>query len=367
MRKLILYCLLIGVLVSCNNEYSEITSATDPALEAKINLGEKLFFENKLSNPEGQSCASCHAPQTGFSDPNHASISSGVNPNLFGNRNAPSLAYNVFSPKLYYNKEDETFVGGFFLDGRANDIEEQVLGPLLNPVEMNNTSSAMIVAKLKSLAYYSEFSAVYGTTSDDTTLLKQLANAIATFETSKRVNSFTSKFDYVSRGLVKFTEDEKAGLALFQDKAKCAQCHVLDEDPNTGKILFTDFTYDNLGVPKNDKNPFYNLNASINPLGVNYIDFGIGSIVNQQNHKGKFKVPSLRNSAFSAPYFHNGVFKTLEEVIHFYNKRDVENLGSPETDVNVNKEELGDLKLTPQEEIQLKKFIETLTDHYKIN
>jgi cytochrome c peroxidase len=105
--------------------------------------------------------------------------------------------------------------------------------------------------------------------------------------------------------------------------------------------------------------------ASVNPLGTQYIDFGLGEVTNEVAQRGKFRVPTLRNSAVSAPYFHNGSMNTLEEVIHFYNKRDVESLGVPEVPQNVNRTELGNLKLTATEEFQLKKFLETLTDHYR--
>ena len=364
MRPLLLL-FLMGMLVSCNEEYVSVDNSTNPQRTAKENLGKKLFFEVKLSNPEGQACASCHNPETGFSDPNHSIVSQGILANSFGNRNAPSLAYGVFSPERYYNAVDETYVGGMFLDGRSQNLETQILGPLMNAVEMNNTSHTMIANKIRNLEYFNDFTAIYGSTNDDNELLSQFANAVATYEKSREVNSFTSKFDYYSKGTVEFTQDEKDGLAIFTGKAQCANCHIVDADENTGKVLFTDFTYDNIGVPKNPLNPYYNMPASINPNGTSYVDKGIGAIVNQNNHNGKFKVPSLRNVAISAPYFHNGVYNTLEEVIHFYNKRDVENLGAPEFASNVNQEELGNLQLSLEEERKLKVFLGTLTDHYR--
>ena len=363
MKYLSLLSILL-LLTSCNEEYTSISN-DNSTISAKEDLGKKLFFEVKLSNPEGQACASCHNPATGFSDTNHSIVSPGIVANSFGNRNAPSLAYAIFAPERYYNTVDQTYIGGMFLDGRSQNLQTQVLGPLLNPVEMNNTSHAMIANKIRNLSYFNDFITIYGSTNDDEVLLSQFADAVANFEKSRTVNSFTSKFDYYSKGTVDFTQDEKDGLNLFVGKALCANCHIVDADENTGKVLFTDFTYDNIGVPKNPLNPFYNMPAAINPDGANYVDLGIGAIVNQNAHKGKFKVPSLRNVALSAPYFHNGVFNTLEEVIHFYNKRLVENLGTPEYNTNVNIEELGDLKLTLEEERKLKVFLETLTDHYR--
>ncbi len=361
----LLCIILISTLSSCSDQYTEITDEKLILKDSKITLGEKLFFETKLSNPEGQSCANCHAPQTGFSDPNHQIVSNGINGNLFSNRNAPSLSYNVFSPERYYNLVDQTFIGGLFIDGRSQNLETQAINPLLNPVEMNNLNINMIVQKIKSLSYYSDFIKIYGTNTSDTELLNQFTNAISNFEKSTKVNSFTSKFDYFSKQLVSFSNDELAGLALYKGKANCAACHPLDPDENSGKVLLTDFSYDNIGVPKNLNNPFYSMPASINPDGANYIDYGIGAIVNMPEHNGKFKVPTLRNIAISAPYFHNGFYNTLSQVIHFYNKRKVENLGQPEIPETVNTQELGDLKMTIQEEQQLEKFLLTLTDHYR--
>lgn len=353
------------MVVGCADEYKDLSDHSDQTLTAKRALGKKLFSETSLSNPGGQACISCHAPETGFSDPLHRIVSPGVDASLFGSRNAPSLAYNVFAPARYYNNADETFVGGIFLDGRAPDLQAQVLGPLLNPVEMNNTSLEAVAAKIRNLSYFEDFAQIYGAANTDTELVHQLADAITAFEKSPEVSSFTSKFDYVSRGMMAFTADELKGFNLYNGKANCAACHVLDEDPITGKVLFTDFTYDNIGVPKNPNNPFYNMPTAHNPQGAAYVDLGIGQVVNAPQHNGKFKVPSLRNIAVSAPYFHNGVFNTLDEVIRFYNRRKVENLGQPETPTNVNIDELGDLKLTEAEEQQLKKFLETLTDHYR--
>jgi cytochrome c peroxidase len=352
-------------LTGCADEYKDLSDYSNKTLIAKRTLGKRLFSETSLSNPGGQACISCHAPEAGFSDPLHRMVSPGVDATLFGSRNAPSLAYNVFAPLRYYNSVDETFVGGIFLDGRAQDLPAQVLGPLLNPVEMNNTSIEAVAAKIRNLSYFDEFSKIYGNAATDAELVHQLADAIAAFEKSPEVSSFTSKFDYVSRGMMAFSADELKGFNLFSGKANCAACHVLDEDPMTGKVLFTDFSYDNIGVPKNANNPFYNMPSAHNPQGASYIDLGIGQVVNAPQHNGKFKVPTLRNIAVSAPYFHNGVFNTLDEVIRFYNRRKVENLGTPETPANVNTDELGDLKLTEAEEQQLKKFLETLTDHYR--
>ena len=335
--------------------------------ESSFSFSASAFFDTNLSNPIGQACATCHAPEKAFSDPMNNAISQGALTNAFGKRNAPSLSYNVFAPIRYYNAIDETYVGGLFLDGRSLNLQEQFIHTLLNPVEMNNPDAASVANKIRNAPYYSNFASIYGPETSDEVILSYVADALSKYQKSKEVNSFTSKFDYASKGLVAYTEEERKGLNLFKDKAKCALCHILDGDENTGKVLFTDFTYDNIGVPRNTTNPFYSQPSTVNPDGNNFVDIGIGAVVNQPQHNGKFKVPTLRNIAITGPYFHNGSFATLRDVIHFYNVRDLNSgeFDAPEYSQNLNITELGDLQLTETEEYQLEKFLETLTDHYR--
>ena len=363
MKKYYFTLLASLLLLSCTDDKSNYTELPD----AKIEIGKAVFFDKNLSNPVGQACASCHSPEKGFSDPDNSAISNGAISTAFGNRNAPALAYNIFAPERYYNNIEEIFIGGLFLDGRSPNLQEQFIHPMLNPVEMNNSSLAQIAQKIRNSSYYSQIKSLYGNVNSDAELLSYIADGLAKYQKSSEVNSFSSKFDYASKGLVAYTDDELKGLNLYKGKAKCANCHVLDGDPNTGKVLFTDFSYDNIGVPKNLNNPFYSQPANVNPAGNNYVDLGIGAIVGQTQHNGKFKVPTLRNISISAPYFHNGSLKTLKEVIHFYNVRDL-NTGEfapPEYNQNINIEELGNLKLSTVEETQLEKFLNTLTDHYR--
>lgn len=359
---LILTISFLGLfLTSCSDDTQEYQDIPD----AKIALGKQIFFDKNLSNPIGQACASCHAPEKGFSDSANQAISVGANGTNFSNRNAPNLAYNVFAPTQFYNATDDTYIGGFFYDGRSPNLQEQMIHPFIGSSEMNNGSIANVVIKIKNTEYFSEIQKIYGNLTNDSQIFSAVADAVTKFQTSREVNSFTSKFDYVSKGLVQFSDDEKQGLKLFQGKGKCAQCHVLDEDPNTGKVLFTDFSYDNLGIPRNNSNPFYTQNS--NPLGNSFVDLGIGIIKNEPQHNGKFKVPSLRNASISAPYYHNGSIVTLKDAIHFYNVRDL-NTGEfapPECNQNVNVTELGNLGLTEKEELQIEIFINTLTDHYR--
>ena len=333
----------------------------------KIRLGKLLFNDKNLSNQIGQSCSSCHSTSTGFSDLNHSIVSEGAANGLFGNRNAPNIAYGMFAPPLYFDNVDSTFVGGFFLDGRVNTLEEQSQKPFLNPLEMNNTNVQMLIGKIKEASYYNLYKQVYGEATDNSTAFNNLADAIASFEKSPDLNPFTSKYDYYLKGQATLTTQELRGMQLFNDtaKGKCANCHISDADAFSGKVLFTDFTYDNIGVPKNMSNPFYTIPATFNPLGSNAVDYGLGGFLNDPDNYGRFKVPTLRNAAISAPYFHNGFYNTLEEVVHFYNKRDVEPFPAAEIPSTVNHDELGDLHLTAQEEKDIVTFIKTLTDGFK--
>jgi cytochrome c peroxidase len=169
-------------------------------------------------------------------------------------------------------------------------------------------------------------------------------------------------------GKATLNEIELLGLKVFEDEKKgnCAACHP--SQPSNGvPPLFTDFTYDNLGVPRNENNPFLHLPEHFNKNGRNHKDLGLGGAthVNNSAEYGKFKVPTLRNIALTAPYMHNGVFKTLREVVEFYNTRDIDlKWGIPEVADNVNREELGNLKLTDEEMNALVIFMTTLTDGY---
>ena len=369
-KQYFLTLLLITVFIigACKKEKIKIPqSGVTP--DMKVTLGKNIFSDKNLSNPIGQSCSSCHSSATSFSDPEHNIVSPGAVSGLFGNRNAPIGAYAMFNPPFHFDNIDSSYVGGLFLDGRVNTLEEQAKKPFLNPLEMNNTDINSVVAKIKNASYYSLYQKIYGDIEDVNAAFNNIADAIATFERTPELNAFTSKYDYYLLGQASLTAQELSGLKLFNDtlKAKCGNCHLTTPDDISGKILFTDFTYNSDGVPKNSYNPFYTISSAFNASGANYIDLGLGAILNDHTHDGEFRVPSLRNVALSAPYFHNGVFGTLEEVVHFYNKRDVPGGGfaPPEVLINVDTLETGNLHLTAQEEADIVAFLRTLTDGYK--
>jgi cytochrome c peroxidase len=380
-------------------------------------LGEKLFFDTDLSKPEGQSCAACHGPQVGWTGPDEllnktkGGIYEGAVNKRFGNRKPNSAAYATLSPVFHAIEEkgQVLFVGGNFWDGRAtghvlgNPAADQAQGPFLNPVEQNNPDAAAVVEKVCKSDYSSLFSKVgkeiWGIenickTKEVNLQYGIIGIAIAAFENSEKVNQFSSKYDYYLKGKVELTNEEKRGLELFNDKGKCNLCHLSQVGTDGKPPLFTDFTYDNLGIPRNPDNPWYSMDPSFNPKGKNWVDPGLADFLKTvpqyamfaAENFGKHQVPTLRNvdrrphKGFVKTYCHNGYFKSLEELIHFYNTRDVlpsaNKIASPKPGVNcwpepevvpnMNKEELGNLGLTPEEESAIAAFLRTLTDGYAL-
>lgn len=327
----------------------------------KIEIGRSLYFDKTLSEPDGQACSVCHAPKTSFSDPDHAIVSEGMIDGAFVARNGQSLAYAKYVPPLTVD-EQGNYHGGLFWDGRANTLEEQLAGPLFNAAEMNNPDTAAVAHAIRHAEYFKDFRKVYGK-GDDNEIYQAACDAIAAFERSDYLNEFSSKFDFYAAGKIELHEHEKQGLELFQGKAGCVKCHSMHPTAD-GKILFTDYSYHNLGIPKNDFNPFYKTFPHLNPSGVDYTDNGLGTTTHNSNHNGKFRVPTLRNVQFTGPYFHNGYFKTLHEVVHFLNTRDHGHYPAPEVSTQVAHQYTGSLHLTDDEEDAIVAFLLTLSDGF---
>jgi len=325
-------------------------------------LGKALFFDQTLSKNSNQSCASCHDPSVGYTGADsqvnaHGAVYAGSDPALFGNRKPPAAAYAGDSPPLTYSEDLMAWVGGMFWDGRADGsllgdpLAEQAKGPFLNPLEMALESSTELCSKVEGGPYADLFEQVWGAGSLDCTnpesVYDQIGLAIAAYERSAEVNSYTSKFDkfwdraktkrldvtritvsnytrYRSLGLA---DTELYGLAVFNDpaQANCASCHSL-QPGSRGYPLFTDNTYDNLGLPRNPENPFYT-NLAYNPDGAAWIDTGLGGFLDDPQEMGKMKVPTLRNvdkrptADIVKAYGHNGAFKSLEDIVRFYASR----------------------------------------------
>jgi len=373
MKKLILssvglIALMLIASIACNRPLPD--KETDTPLTDKEKLGKRLFFETSLSTPEGQDCSDCHKPESAFADPDTGiPVSRGAVDGRYGNRNDMPAAYAAFVPPLHYDSVEQVWIGGLFWDGRANTLEEQAMGPPLNPLEMANPDTITIREKLKALEYASMFTDIYGPDAliDPSEAFAHMADAIAAYERTAEFNPFDSKYDHFLKGEAEFTEQEARGMALFVsvNKGNCAACHIITPLPDGTPPLFTDFTYDNLGTPKNPENPFYTLPPELNPDGYEYVDLGLGITLNDPAENGKFRVPTLRNIAITPPYLHNGVFKTLFQVVAFYNSRDVAPWPPPEVAENVNVDEMGDLGLTNQEMEDIVAFMLTLTDGWK--
>ena len=326
-------------------------------------LGQRIFFDTNLSNPIGQACASCHTMDTAFTDPDSTlPVSKGAVSGRFGTRNAPSAMYSAYSPAFHFDEEEGIYFGGQFLDGRASDLIEQAKAPLLNPNEMNNADEAAVIEKISHSDYAELFKAVYGPVAFDdiADAYQKTAEALAAFENTVTFNRFTSKFDYYQAGLIELMEQEKRGLELFEaeDKGNCAACHPTTGTDSTPPLL-TDFSYDNLGLPTNPE--------LLALQEENFVDLGLGAALNDPSENGKFKVPSLRNIAKTAPYMHNGIFNTLREAVEFYNTRDIDpKWGAPEVKETVNHDELGNLMLSDQEIDDIVAFLQTLSDDFSL-
>ncbi|MHC4305412.1 MAG: cytochrome-c peroxidase [Planctomycetota bacterium] len=358
-------------------------------------LGKFLFFDENLSTPPGQSCATCHDPVAGFTGPrSEVNASTVVYPGAvhkrFGNRKPPTAAYGGESPVLFFDDDEGLFIGGMFWDGRAtgwtlgDPLAEQAQGPFLNPLEQNNPNPMFVCMKVAAADYAPLYEEAFGEPIDFVFGVEEayenIARAISAYEQSIEVNPFTSKYDYYLAGEVELTDQEAWGLELFEaeDKGNCAACHLSQPGPDGEPPLFTDFTYDNLGVPKNPDNPFYNMPRKWNPDGADWVDLGLGGFLAGvegyeefvADNLGKQKVPTLRNvdlrpdPDFVKAYGHNGFFKSLEEIVHFYNTRDVEPWPDPEVPENVNDEELGNLGLSLDEEAAIVAFMKTLSDGF---
>jgi cytochrome c peroxidase len=372
-------------------------AAADTGLTPIEQLGKDIFFDQNLSINLNQSCAACHGPEVGWTGPNeatnmHGGVYEGSIPGAFGDRKPPSSSYATFSPVFHMDRAGD-FVGGNFWDGRAtgwslgNPSAEQALGPFLNPKEQALPSAADVVSRVCAASYGDLFRQIWGAAACDplntTSAYNSIGYSVAAFEASPEVNSFTSKYDYARLNMAKLTKEERKGFALFQGKADCKACH-----PSAGSnALFTDFTYDNLGIPKNPENP-----ATI--ADPSFVDPGLGGFLSHvpeyaayaDAQMGKHKVPTLRNvdlrpsPGFVKDYGHNGYFKSLYGIVHYYNTRDVlptcpglyteaQALAAncwpaPEVTANLNTAEIGDLGLTYEEELDLVAFLTTLSDGY---
>ncbi|MGH1414459.1 MAG: cytochrome-c peroxidase [Pelagimonas sp.] len=280
-------------------------------------LGEALFFDVNLSKNRTQSCASCHNPDVGFSDPS-GPASLGDDGVSIGDRNAPTAGYASFSP-AFHQRDDGLWVGGQFLDGRAADLMAQAGGPPLNPMEMGLKDAAEVVERLsENPAYQQAFDTLF-----DPGILKRpdeafsaMTQAIAMFERTDQFAPFDSKYDRFLKGEAELSKEEELGRILFfsEQFTNCNQCHQLQRSQIHPQETFSNYEFHNIGVPVNESLRAEN--------GVVTKDLGLlaNPQVTNKAEAGKFKVSTLRNVAVTGPYMHNGVFDDLRTVVLFYNR-----------------------------------------------
>lgn len=342
-----------------------------------VALGRALFRDKSLSNPPGQACISCHDPSAGFTFPDSTmnkatGMAPGAVQGRFGNRKPPSIAYAPFMKTgiPHYDRVAMAWVGGLFWDGRAKNAVEQIQFPFYNANEMNNQIHNVgrpdfIAKKLTSGPLVKLFEKAYGPkvfSLSPERLFEKIAESIVAYESSPEVSPFTSKYDAYLEGKAQLTPEELLGLRLttgtlngrpggfpFRKSAHCMDCHGNSTNLSLAPDLWTNSCYANLGVPQNDVSPYFAMtDQQSNPDGYNangkeYIDMGLAGFIYpfygwtpRKPHGpdplgliGTFKAPTLRNvdkrpnPEFVKSYMHNGYFKSLKDVVHFYNSRNL--------------------------------------------
>lgn len=310
-----------------SSQTSNATPATTPTattLSPAAALGENIFADVSLSASGSQSCASCHDPAHAHAQSNALDVQfGGATLTEPGFRAVPSLRYMKQTPAFFF-AADGTPTGGFNRDGRVNSLMEQARRPLLAPHEMANATAAAFALKLSHASYAAEFRRVFGDGifNDSDAVLDRATFALQRYELEDPdFAPFSSKYDAFLQGKVRLSDPELRGLALFNNaqKGNCAACHPSSRKSDGSLPLFTDFSFDNLGVPRNTGIP-----ATADP---DYFDLGLcgpdrTDLTDRTDLCGAFKVPTLRNVATRQVFFHNGYFKSLKEALHFYVKRD---------------------------------------------
>jgi cytochrome c peroxidase len=296
-----------------------VIPANNPQTVEGVSLGRKLFFDPILSGDGTMACASCHSPALSFTDSNQ--FSTGITLQE-GNRNSMAIVNAAWN-----------WNGQFFWDGRANSLENQALDPVVNPIEMNNTWPNAMAHLQADANYPSLFKAAFGTFTIDSTLVTK---ALAQFE--RTLITANSRFDQFLLGQTPLTSAELSGFSIYMDEngGDCFHCHGQANQP-----LWTD-------------NEFHN-----NGLDALFLDIGLGNVTGNAGDNGKFKTPTLRNLAYTAPYMHDGRFNTLDEVIDHYSSGLV---SSSTVDPLLKYIGQGGVQLTPSEKADLKAFLLSLSD-----
>jgi cytochrome c peroxidase len=284
--------------------------ADNPQSPAKVELGKRLFFDTRLSGDSSSSCSTCHSPDKGFTD--GLPRSKGFKGVLL-RRNSPTVLNAAFNTAQFW-------------DGRAATLDEQCKGPLLSPDEMNMVDEAHLISRLNAVPEYRrDFQTVFNAGPS----LDNVARAIAAFE--RTLITPNARFDQYMLGNKKaLTDQEKRGLVVFFGRGACSECHK--------GANFTDNLYHNLGTTVVKGNP---------------VDLGRFEITKNEEDRGAFKTPSIRNATITAPYMHDGSSATLEDVVEFYDRGGGD---GPNKDKLIYK-----LNLSAQEKSDLVAFLNTLT------
>ncbi len=346
-------------------------------------LGDLLFHDTILSKNRTLTCASCHNPEHGYIDnrydtnPIKGALSVGDDEQTLGGRNAPTLAYAKYIPD-FLKIEDNTYLGGLFWDGRAKNLKEQAKGPILDHSEMMMPDDASVVERVKENNHYAQsFKNFYGDDifKDTNKAYDAIVEVIAKYENTHEFSPLDSKYDrsklpsyHVDH--YEMTEEEKYGYKLFfSEETHCAKCHTTSSGTESSFETFTNYRYENIGIPKN-------IEALMKrDANIYHVDLGLGgrTDVNDKKQYGKFRVPTLRNIAVTNPYMSNGIFKELKTVLHYFNYMAGHGaLLNPETGKSwqnaevsetINHEILKTLKPLDDEKIEaLESFLKLLTD-----
>jgi len=319
-------------------EPAALVNSHTATLSPQAQLGRQIFFDPFLSASGKLSCASCHDPASAYAAPKTSGVvmTGGANMNRPGLRAVPSLRYLSDTPRFARHsyidvgrdREDVGPAGGLMLDGRADNLREQMLLPLLDPDEMGDASVREVATRLERAPYAGELrkiasAAAYSSVAPDARpLVAAAAAALEHFELEDPTfRPYTSRFDDYLRGAGTLSPNELEGLRLFVDPAKgnCAACHTATTGPGGRPPTFTDHSYHALGVPRNPAIP-----ANANPR---FFDLGLcgprrADLRAETQYCGYFKTPTLRNVTRRRFFFHNGRFTRLQDVMRFYVERD---------------------------------------------
>jgi cytochrome c peroxidase len=350
---------LVETLTGANPHPVHLVRPPVRPLSALAQLGKQIFFDPSLSQSGLQSCASCHSPDHAYGPPNDLAVQvGGAHMTEAGLRAPPSLAYLYRQPPFSIGPDSPggdtppafgqvatqargaqrpakiaglappatalVPQGGLFWDGRSNTLQDQATGPLMNPLEMANTSEAAVADKLVKAKYVNLFKPLFGPyiLQRPGLLVAEAMSALSRYQIEDpSFHAFDSKYDAWLEGKARFTGAELRGYRLFNDrnKANCGGCHLSQPTPDGLPPLFTDTQYEALGLPRNPE-----IAANKNPA---FFDMGLcgpirTDLAPQTQYCGMFLTPTLRNAATRKVFFHNGVYQSLAQVLAFYNLRD---------------------------------------------